>query len=191
MSSNVCISPDRRVERSRAALRQAFSQLIIERGFDELTAADVAELANVGRSTFYAHYANLGELLSEVISPILAPLADAAVEQAPALQHMVEHVWENRMMSRNLFNGPMRTRLIHLLAAQVAARLLKANNGVQAQKPDPALTLAALQIAAGQMGVLESWLGGRTAGSAALISRQIHLGSAAVASVWWREASCP
>ena len=53
---------DRRVARTRALLRQAHLSLIIEKGYEGATVEDICEAANVGRSTFYAHYANKEEL---------------------------------------------------------------------------------------------------------------------------------
>ncbi len=47
---------DRRVRRTRAALREALVELIVERGYDRITVRDVLDRADIGRSTFYAHY---------------------------------------------------------------------------------------------------------------------------------------
>jgi AcrR family transcriptional regulator len=48
--------PDRRVRRTRKALREALIALIVERGSDRVTVQDVLDRADVGRSTFYSHY---------------------------------------------------------------------------------------------------------------------------------------
>jgi AcrR family transcriptional regulator len=47
---------DRRVRRTRAALRAALVELIVERGYERITVRDVLDRADIGRSTFYAHY---------------------------------------------------------------------------------------------------------------------------------------
>jgi AcrR family transcriptional regulator len=44
-------------------LREALLGLIRERGWDEITVQDVCERADVGRSTFYVHFADKEELL--------------------------------------------------------------------------------------------------------------------------------
>ncbi|GAB2611389.1 TetR family transcriptional regulator [Paractinoplanes abujensis] len=49
-------SDDRRVRRTRAALREALVELVVERGYDRVTVRDVLDRADIGRSTFYAHY---------------------------------------------------------------------------------------------------------------------------------------
>ncbi|RUW95783.1 TetR family transcriptional regulator, partial [Mesorhizobium sp. M8A.F.Ca.ET.059.01.1.1] len=48
---------DRRVARTRALLQDALIALIPERGYAAITVEDICEKANVGRSTFYTHYA--------------------------------------------------------------------------------------------------------------------------------------
>jgi hypothetical protein len=47
---------DRRVARSRDMLHQALLILIVKKGYDAITVEDICETANVGRSTFYAHF---------------------------------------------------------------------------------------------------------------------------------------
>ncbi|MEU4313779.1 TetR/AcrR family transcriptional regulator [Nocardia sp. NPDC024068] len=56
-------TPDRRVRRTRDALHAALIGLMMERAYDRITVSDVIERANIGRSTFYAHYRDKDELL--------------------------------------------------------------------------------------------------------------------------------
>jgi AcrR family transcriptional regulator len=53
---------DRRVARSREMLHQAMLSLIIEKGYEAITVEDVCQRANVGRSTFYAHFTSKDDL---------------------------------------------------------------------------------------------------------------------------------
>ena len=54
---------DRRSRRTRQALHQALIRLIVERGYDEITVGDIADAADSGRSTFYAHFTDKDDLL--------------------------------------------------------------------------------------------------------------------------------
>lgn len=54
---------DRRVRRTREALTRALIELILEKGFDATNVSDIVERADVGRSTFYVHYADKEDLL--------------------------------------------------------------------------------------------------------------------------------
>src|ERR1700679_1797158 len=54
---------DRRTEKTKKYLAVALSELIIEKGYESVTIQEIIDRANIGRSTFYAHYENKEELL--------------------------------------------------------------------------------------------------------------------------------
>jgi len=54
---------DRRVQRTRALLRDALMALIQEKGYDAVTIEEITERANLGRTTFYLHYQSKDDLL--------------------------------------------------------------------------------------------------------------------------------
>ena len=54
---------DRRVRRTRQALHQALMELILEKRYDKITVQDIIDRADVGRSTFYAHFLDKEDLL--------------------------------------------------------------------------------------------------------------------------------
>ncbi|WP_280437420.1 TetR/AcrR family transcriptional regulator [Nocardia carnea] len=55
--------PDRRVRRTRETLHRALIELMMERAYDRISVSDVIARADVGRSTFYAHYRDKDDLL--------------------------------------------------------------------------------------------------------------------------------
>jgi AcrR family transcriptional regulator len=76
---------DRRVRRTRELLRSAFVSLIHEKGYDRVTVQDILDRADVGRSTFYAHYRDKEDLLRSGFEDVHAALAaekDAAERRA-------------------------------------------------------------------------------------------------------------
>lgn len=54
---------DRRIQRTRKLLQEAMLALILEKSYEEVTVQDVIDRANVGRSTFYAHFQGKEDLL--------------------------------------------------------------------------------------------------------------------------------
>jgi AcrR family transcriptional regulator len=58
---------DPRVKRTRKLLKDAFVELLGEKGFAALTVRDVAERATVNRATFYAHFEDKHALLDQVM----------------------------------------------------------------------------------------------------------------------------
>ena len=63
---------DRRIGRTRQALHQAMIALVLEKGFEAVTIKDIVERANVGRSTFYTHYASKEDLLTGEMAELRA-----------------------------------------------------------------------------------------------------------------------
>jgi AcrR family transcriptional regulator len=66
---------DRRVRRTRDLLRSAFLSLVLEKGYDRITVQDILDRADVGRSTFYAHYRDKEDLLRGGFEDVRAALA--------------------------------------------------------------------------------------------------------------------
>ena len=70
--------PDRRVLRTREALRDALLAMMAERGWDAIDVQALCERANVGRSTFYLHYASKEALLDGGFDGLRAALREHA-----------------------------------------------------------------------------------------------------------------
>ncbi|NTW56825.1 MAG: TetR/AcrR family transcriptional regulator [Chlorobiaceae bacterium] len=54
---------DRRISRTRKLMLDALMSLIVERSYENITVQDIIDRADVGRSTFYAHYRDKDDLL--------------------------------------------------------------------------------------------------------------------------------
>lgn len=106
---------DRRSLRTRSALRDALLALITERGWDDIAVRDVCERANIGRSTFYLHYANKDALLQGGLEGLQAELqrqaqvganhADPDAGAVPGFHFalgLIVHVHEQRQVFRSL-----------------------------------------------------------------------------------------
>jgi AcrR family transcriptional regulator len=65
---------DRRVARTRATLHHALLRLIVERGYDAVSVQDICEAADIGRSTFYAHYTGKDDLKRSGLDHLKAAL---------------------------------------------------------------------------------------------------------------------
>ena len=62
--------PDRRVQRTRKLLQDALIELVSEKGYESVKIWEILDKANVGRSTFYAHFQDKDQLLHSILDSL-------------------------------------------------------------------------------------------------------------------------
>lgn len=70
---------DRRVRKTKRQLRMALTTLMMEKSVGEITVREIAELADVNRGTFYAHYKDVYDLLTQLEETIFVRLEEISV----------------------------------------------------------------------------------------------------------------
>ncbi len=99
---------DRRIQKTHRALREALIALITERGWDGFTVQDLCKRADVGRSTFYMHFADKDDVLTggleEFRKGVQAQIASQARPAEPFTfaRAMLQHVYEQQQAFRAL-----------------------------------------------------------------------------------------
>ena len=155
-------NPDRRTGRTRSALLSAFVDLVLESGYGALTTSEISRKANVGRSTFYLHFASKEELLKESIARPSSAMAACVCEDVTPRQltPLLEHFREQFSVNRQFFADPIRSLWVKSLAALIVPRLPRAlrTRGMRQLIPRP---LVALQVAEMQIALITHWLSGR------------------------------
>ena len=68
---------DRRVQRSRQMIMEAFIGLLGEQDFERITIQGIADRANVNRGTVYLHFTDKYDLLEQSVETYLMLLADS------------------------------------------------------------------------------------------------------------------
>lgn len=68
---------DRRVRRTRRRLRDALIQLILEKGYDNVTIQEITDTADLSRATFYLHYKDKDELLAISLEEMFDELVES------------------------------------------------------------------------------------------------------------------
>lgn len=136
---------DRRVLRTRQALRGALMGLLAERGWDGVDVQSLCERANVGRSTFYQHYPNKEALLEGSFGDLRSALRQQVPRSGAKLPDrlgfvggLIEHAHEHRAVFRALLGRRsghyVQDRFREMLVAMVdEERPLGARRSWQAQ----------------------------------------------------------
>jgi AcrR family transcriptional regulator len=127
---------DRRVRRTHRALREAFVELVVERGWDGFSVQDLCARADVGRSTFYLHYADkeevLGGAFADLGRELRGQLASAGSSQPLGFSRgLLDHAHGHLRIYRALMGrrgaqvvqARMRALVAELVREDLAARL--------------------------------------------------------------------
>jgi AcrR family transcriptional regulator len=116
---------DRRVDRTRKALREALIDLIREKSYDQITVEEITERANLGRTTFYLHYKDKEDLLLEDFIDLIDEMVSKVVADRP-LQRLKTRITQQSPKADLHFNPNLfRPNLIIFQNAAMNADLLR------------------------------------------------------------------
>lgn len=73
-TANTAANTDRRIARSKRALRTALIELMEERGLDGVSVGDLCARADLNRGTFYNHFHDKDDLLTTLEDEVIADL---------------------------------------------------------------------------------------------------------------------
>ena len=110
------VSKDNRsTRRTRSAIRDALTEMLAVKPVGKITVQELIDRANICRTTFYAHYEDIYDLLSEVENDILSEIREGlegldqapirVEEQYPAIEAVVAVYAKHEKLIR-LLNGP-------------------------------------------------------------------------------------
>jgi AcrR family transcriptional regulator len=157
------VKNDRRSQRTRLALGDALIGLMMERGYEAVSIKDVIDRANVGRSTFYAHFDNKEELfisqMDRLVEMLIQHTSQDISERNPffpslGLFRHVQQQWKlYKMLTWEAGTDLLTRHLQKSLSTQIEERL--AADGVEYQAPVPVL---ANFLAGSFLSLLKWWL---------------------------------
>ena len=152
---------DRRSQRTRQLLSDALVELIQEKDYGAITVSDIIERANVGRSTFYAHYRDKDDLFVGEMDRVIEVLSQHIPGQNempyfPSLG-LFRHVGEEYELYKALVWTPGIDVLIKHLQKSISQRIERGleESGGNYEVPIPILSNL---IAGSYLTLLKWWL---------------------------------
>lgn len=184
---------DPRVKKTRRALREAFIRLILKQGYDSISIQDIVDEAEAARVTFYRHYKDKEELLTDCLNTLYTELAartepitrDSVLSGYTALNVFYEHLIEQEQLYRILFSSRGTQTVVERLRHHLAMRALESLELYrQDGGADIPLEIAAYHAASAQIGLGVWWLDHGKPYSAAYMARvALWLSMAGIARV--------
>ena len=107
---------DRRVRKTQQSIIDAFIELLEKKDFEQITINDIADLADVNRSTIYFHYADKYEIFEKCIEMFLKNIFIGCSSESPEelLFHTFSYIEENKEIFQLLLKEKS-TGLFHSL----------------------------------------------------------------------------
>jgi AcrR family transcriptional regulator len=105
------LKTDRRSQRTQRILHEASMSLIQEKRYEDITVQDIIDRADVGRSTFYAHFQDKDDLMVYGFMHLMEYLTEAVSQPDGESQRLLptrellEHVQESQHLMRSMING--------------------------------------------------------------------------------------
>lgn len=118
------VKDDRRSKRTRQLLGSALVELMLEKRYNTITVQDILDRANIGRSTFYAHYSDKEDLLISEIERVIQELekytsGHMTGTPLPSLEFF-RHLQQQRRLIHAFVWGPAGERLMKDFQARVS-----------------------------------------------------------------------
>ncbi|WP_329080502.1 MULTISPECIES: TetR/AcrR family transcriptional regulator [unclassified Streptosporangium] len=170
-------SGDRRVRRTHTALARALIQLVEEHDLSRITVADVAERAEVSRSTFYDHYRDVHELAEVACTAMIDGLigslptpgpeaADPVPEATQSLEAFFASLAEHAGLYRALLGPQGSARVVDHIRRRIAEAVYdRIHQDAAGALPEPAGSppdtphnVPAAFAAGALIGVASDWL---------------------------------
>jgi AcrR family transcriptional regulator len=173
MSKTTKRATDRRIPRTQAMLQQALISLIAKQDYEAITITDICDAANVGRSTFYAHYTSKDDLKRsgfDSLRRVLAGRQRAALSATGETQErylafslpMFEHARDHIHLYRALVGsrgGALSLKSIRQMLSELVRSELGASAGKGNEEAIPR-ELVVQYVVGAYMAVLIWWLDG-------------------------------
>ena len=162
------IQDDRRIQKTKKLLAEAMRQLITEKDYDAVTIQDITDRANVGRSTFYAHYESKEQLLLNNINfhkeLVETDINDAAHLMGVNLVYLFNHLQENLSIMKQIGRKKIGRQLANHFTEIIASKIIEYHKRkiFPSKKEKLILEYKAQAVAGGIVRMLFCWLSDNT-----------------------------
>jgi AcrR family transcriptional regulator len=158
----------RRVARTKAAIEDAFVQLVLERGYDRVTVEDITDRADLARATFYAHYPNKEAVQFAVFNRLTEDLVQRIAGQGgpPTVVHRdaIATAYKQAADMPDLYRACLsdaRTRQAHLsVLSRYAEENFRDRLTALGRQPRVPVPVMARAFVGAHVAILEAWLAG-------------------------------
>ena len=152
---------DRRILRTRDALRHALIELVTTFGYESLTVHQITAKAGISRTTFYLHYQDKDDLLftgfQSIIDELKTAVSPTQMNSTADWEHVAKYADFYRVMLGKRGNAAFANYIREILADVMRDHLIRPLLNQQTP-PNVDVTLMAHYLASAQLGLYIWWL---------------------------------
>lgn len=140
---------DRRQQKTRDSIFKAFSKLLETKQFNDITVQEIIDEANIGRSTFYAHFETKEALLKAMCTDIFMHVFSAELHSEKThdfssdnsrlkskLTHILYHLKDSRKDITGILSGESSELFMGYFKAYLSDMFAKYLNEVKTDAPE-------------------------------------------------------
>lgn len=160
---------DRRVRKTKARLRQALSALMAQKDVRDITVKELTELADVNRGTFYCHYRDIYDMITQVENSLFEELgevmdayttSDLRAGLTPILVDIFTFVRENADVCGALLTSRTDGAFFQRLYGAVYGKCMEEWGELYGLRTDPLRDYYMNFLVSGVLGLIQVWVSG-------------------------------
>ncbi len=149
---------NQRIRLTKRLLYESLLELLGDRTVEEISVKELCEHAGINRSTFYAHYGSIRDVITEIGREITEKVRDICRREGSdpktALEHICEYLYRMKSTEMILFANHTDTELSYAFESLSAEFYHTGNYSIKPQ--DEKLTLAFINH--GMFNLIKTWL---------------------------------
>ena len=111
---------DRRVRKTKKALREGLAELLIEKDIQNITVRELTDKVDIHRSTFYANFTDIYDLYAHMEDIVLKEISDIASEDCISkpvdfFEIILKYIADNKQVCRLFFEKSVNTTFFNHL----------------------------------------------------------------------------
>ena len=160
---NVVVKEDRRVRKTKKALREGLAELLTKKSIQNITVRELTDKADVHRSTFYANFVDIYDLYNHIEETVISELRDIFsgandLDTTQCIVLLFDYISANKQISRLVLGSNVGTSFIHRVSAVFKDIYINYwRTTININIPSYKLEIYALFLFSGYLGVIREW----------------------------------
>ena len=176
--------PDRRVQRTKKAIKNSFISLLIEKDMVDITIKDIADRADCDRKTVYNYYEGTFSILEEIENDFIDLLEEGSKQldfkkyiddPIPIFEKLTEILNENLELYSSLMQLNSNSQLVSKMILSIKSKIKEVLIESQIIDEKYDIELASLYITSGLIGIYQEWFNSDQTTPLSEISKQAGL----------------